>query len=223
MFEFGVKYKRGKRTFVYTFLEYGALLSLIGFGLIYLAWSVNYGPLKGRAEAYLGGHPDWFVNTGMLAEWILILGIGFLIVGYLRANLMYRQYKFLLSEHGFHISKGIFFINERTVPYQQISNVHIARPYLYRFVGLARLDIITTSDTDISESEVKAKNFYIPLIDLKIARALSHQLLTYTSESGKGQKIKKLVVSEREKGSDDVSDEEGDTDIEDDESEKEGD
>jgi uncharacterized membrane protein YdbT with pleckstrin-like domain len=92
-------------------------------------------------------------------------------------NVHYRMYKFIIDDYAFHLHKGIFFIREVTIPYQQISNVYIGRPYTYRMFGIAQLDIITTADMEGLDISKNKKKSLIPVIDIQIARYLSRHLL----------------------------------------------
>ncbi len=87
-----------------------------------------------------------------------------------------------MDEYAIHLHRGLFFIRESTVPYGQISNVQIDRPYHYRMFGIAHIEIITNAGQNSSESD-KKKNFLIPTIDIKIARLLSKHLLLKGSQS----------------------------------------
>jgi hypothetical protein len=75
----------------------------------------------------------------------------------------------------------------------QISNVHIARPYHYRLFGIAKFDIVTAADRDLdrSEKDHKSKVFFLPIVDINIARTLSKQLLQAASKSRKGEHVYK--------------------------------
>lgn len=209
MFELDTKYKRGKKTFIFLYVCYGWWLTLIGAGFLYLSYAVAYGPLKQFAADFLLAHSDWFIDSGMIAKWSLMLGFSFLIIAGLRVAEVYMHFKFILDDHSFNLERGLFFTRETTIPYQQISNVHIARPYHYRLFGIAQLDIVTAADKSLSHGEGKkdSKEFLIPIIDASIAKALSKQLIIYASKSRKGEEIE-----EDEPEVIDATDESGDND-----------
>ncbi len=190
MFELDKKYKSGGRALFYLFIRHGWFFILSGLGLILLSYEMYFGRLKTFTTDFLASHSDWYIDDFMISEWIFLLGISVIIVGYLVGNVHYRSYKFKLDEHAFHLRRGLFFIHETTIPYQQISKVTISRPYHYLFFGVAELDIVTADDRSDSNNKVKASKFLIPVISSPIARALSKQLLTYASMSRKGQSIK---------------------------------
>ncbi|MES2436544.1 MAG: PH domain-containing protein [Patescibacteria group bacterium] len=177
---------------MYLFYSYGWWLTGIGLGLIYLSWAMYFGHLNTAATEFLGNHPEWFIDVGMLSQWCVLFGISFIFVAYLRANVMYRSYKFILDEYALHLHRGILFIHETTIPYQQISNVHIDRPYHFRMCGLARLDIVTSSDNSREEMQAKNRKFLIPIIDIKVARKLSKILLEGTVHNNQARFRKDL-------------------------------
>ncbi len=189
MLAFEKKHKRGTKTFLYTLIAHNWLMILIGLGFLYLSWAIYFGNLRDFTESFLNQHADWYTTVSMLSEWILLVGISVLFVAYLRASVHYRYYKFILDEYAVHLHKGLFFIRETTIPYAQISNVHILRPYHFRLLGIAQLDVVTAADKSMEAHEIRTKKFFIPIIDTKIARVLARQLLECADKSRKGQYI----------------------------------
>lgn len=178
MLELEEIYKRGKRTFVFLMFKYGWWIFALAIGLGYLAFSVYFGKLHDPVGDFLNKHSDWYVDSSMLSLWIFLIAVSLLLFGYLKVNVHYRQYKFMLDEHAFHLRKGLFFVKEITIPYGQISNVHIGRPYHYRIFGIAELDILSTSGGIVKRKE---KNYLIPVLDLSLARELSKHLVRMSS------------------------------------------
>ncbi len=87
----------------------------------------------------------------------------------------------MLDEHAFYVRRGIFFIRETVIPYRQIQNVEINRPWLYRIIGLAELDLTTLSVPElnvhhVSKKPEKKKNL-LPVIDYRIAKILARNLV----------------------------------------------
>jgi uncharacterized membrane protein YdbT with pleckstrin-like domain len=187
MFELEKKYKGGHRTHVYLLFTKGWLFILGGIVFLYLSGSMYFGKLNQPTTDLLNRHPEWFVTTDMLALWTLLIGLSFLFVAYLAASVHHRYYKFMLDKHAVHLHRGWFFIRETTIPYHQISNVHIARPYHYRMMGLAQLDIVTAADKDIEKIGHRSKTFLMPVIDISLARNLSRFLLDASVKSRRGK------------------------------------
>lgn len=208
MFELDQKYKCGWKTSIFLFISYGWWLALLGVGFVYLAWTEYYGPLRSFLESFLARHPDWYLDVTMLSEWTLLIGLSFLFIAYLRAATIHRSYKFMLDEHAFHLRRGLFFVQETSIPYQQISKVNISRPYHYRMFGVSELDIITADDRNDSYMKTKSSAFLIPVIDTSIAKALSKQLMGYASMIKHGQKIEE--PEEFEEGEEEDYDDEED-------------
>jgi len=174
--ELDTKYHSGKRTFVYLFIRRGWWLVLIGALLCYLAYEISFGPLQAGAAQFFAAHPSWYLDTTMVSQWILFAGVAFILIAYLRASVIYRSYVFHLDEHALHLRRGLIRVQEITIPYHQINNIHIEQPYHWRFLGLAQLDItIASSHSSLSKIRTQ-KDFLIPHIDTSIARALSRFL-----------------------------------------------
>lgn len=187
MIEFEEIQTRGPKTKLFLLFTYGWLLFLLGILTMLVVWQMNFGFLHSYTLAVLDYFKEYYISVTMLSEWLAILAFGFLILGYLRGNLMFRNYKFFLDDHAFHLRRGIFMVKEVTIPYHQISNVHIIRPYHYRFLGLAQVDIATASDKRIHHSKVK--DCLIPVIDYKIAKILSKQLISFADRVKQGEDI----------------------------------
>ncbi len=209
MFEFDKKYRRGKKTFFFLYIKHAWLFVLVSAGLSYLAWSIYAGGLNPRAEDFFGGHPDWYITPTMFAEWVLMLAVSVLLIGSMRARIMYAHYKFLLDDHAFNLQQGFFFTRETTIPYQQISNVNITRPYHYRIFGIAQLDILTAADKSaMTESKKDAKKMLIPVIDVSIARELSKQLMECASRKRRGEDLGDIGRAEALADESDLADDE---------------
>lgn len=187
MLEFDEMYTRGGRTKLFILLKYGWFLTLLAIMTVFAIWEINFGFLHGYTLAILDYFKEYYVDTEMLSEWLGILALGLIILAYLRGSIMFRNYKFLLDDHAFHLQRGIFLVKEVTIPYHQISNVHIIRPYHYRVFGLAQVDIATASDRRIHHSKVK--DCLIPMIDYSLAKMLSKQLISYADRVKDGEDL----------------------------------
>jgi uncharacterized membrane protein YdbT with pleckstrin-like domain len=199
--ELDKKYRSGKRTFVYLFIRFGWWMLLIGAALCYVAFEVNFGQWDMNATQFLAAHPDWYVTTGMLAQWFLYAALGCFLLAYLRASVLYRGYVFHVDEHALHLRRGLIRVQEITIPYHQISNIHIEQPYHWRFLGLAQLDITIASSRESLSKVMKRQDFLIPYIDKSVARALSHFLVREAS----GEEDETDDEFEEEDDSEDIS------------------
>lgn len=211
MFELHKKHRRGKKTFFYMYIIYGWWMSLISIGIVYLVWLMNYGTLRLPVESFLADHKAWYVDISLLTEWFLLLAFSIVFIAYIRARVLYRHYRFTLDEHAFHLRRGLFFVQETTIPYQQISNVHIARPYHFRVFGIAQLDIVSAADKSVERNEMRAKKFLIPIIDTAVARILSRQLMEYAARTRKGLDVIEEDDSEDAEDEYEDEDEDGET------------
>lgn len=176
MIELDTKYRSGKRTFVYLFLRRGWWLIIIAAALLYAAYEIYFGQLQSGATQFLAAHPSWYVSPQMVSQWLLFFAIAVLLVAYLRASVLYREYSFHVDQHALHLRRGLIRVQEITIPYHQISNIHIEQPYHWRFLGLAELDITISSSRESLSKVMKRQDFLIPCIDRSLARELSHFL-----------------------------------------------
>ena len=201
MIEYDTKYRAGKRTFTYLFIRRGWVLILFCVLLSYLSYEMYFGQMQGATANFLAGHPDWYISVGMISEWILFAAIAFLLIAYLRASVLYREYSFHLDEHALHLRRGLIRVQEITIPYHQISNIHIEQPYHWRFLGLAELDITIASSRESLSRVMKRQDFLIPYIDKSVARELSHFLARQAS----GEEDETGDEFEEEDDSEDIS------------------
>lgn len=215
MFEFEQKYKRGKKTFFFLYLKHGWTFNLAGFLLLLLAWAVYYGPLYPATAGFLSNHENWYISAAMLSQWLVLIAAASLIMALLEAHVLYAHYKFLLDDHAFNLYKGVFFIRETIIPYQQISNVNITRPYHYRIFGISQLDILTAGDKGNSQQEEGAKKnraLLIPIIDAHIARDLARQLMECASKKRKGEDVRDTIIEITEDKTDEDEDDDDNAD-----------
>lgn len=202
----GKKLYRGKKTFFFILLTKGWLFLLLGGGFLYLAWHVMYGELRVSADTYLSNNPQWGFDAPQVAQLLLIVGLGLILMAYLRARVLYRHHRFELDEFALNVHRGLYFTHETTIPYHQISNVYIVRPYHYKIFGIARLDIITAADRGLELDESRSRKFLIPVIDITIARKLSRYLLEKAAQ--KRQSIREDIDDEDEDEEDDTEEDE---------------
>lgn len=180
MIEFGTKYRPGRRTFIYLLIKDCWWLWGLGIAFGYLAFAMYAGSLNAWAVQFLASNPQWFIDVGMLSQWAALFSAAFFLIAYLRVSVEYRRYSFRVDDHAFHLNRGLIRLQEITIPYKQISNVHIEQPYLWRLWGLAKLDITISNSRDALRLR-KRREFLIPCIDKSLARTLSHFLVKQAS------------------------------------------
>lgn len=180
MLQLNKTYKLGKKTFWLFFFKYAKWMVFVSALLAYGLWSSYYGTLAPKADELLNTYASYLPKE-MVAMWIALTIFSIMFVGFLRAYVMYRQYKFMLDESAFHVKKGIFMIKQIVIPYHQIQNVEIRQPYLHRFLGLAAIDIIIPSNSP--DGRDTTKNL-LPVIDKKVAGILAHELIRRGSRGG---------------------------------------
>lgn len=139
---------------------------------------------------FLATHFDGIISKGLLTLWLTLGIISMLVILMIGLYEHYAQHKFMLDDHSFHVRRGIFMIKEKVIPYRHIQNVDIEQPYHYRIFGVARMNITTARLDTFAEQEVDGdpkkakkylshdKNNLIPIIDKKIAKDLTHYLVS---------------------------------------------
>lgn len=182
--ELNKRYTFGRRTFWFLFLKNGKLITLIILGLLFTAVAINVGNTNNTTSEFLSTHWGGVITVGMLTQWILLLAAAAIIFLAIMMYEHHAQHKFMLDNHSFHIRRGVLMIKEKVIPYRHIQNVDLEQPYHYRLFGVVRLNI-TTARVDTFETEFdkhKGKKHdhqhLIPLMDKKIAKELSHFLVT---------------------------------------------
>lgn len=173
-------YRPGKRTFFYLWGNYAWWLTGLCILFGYITYELYFGSWKAPVTKFLTDG-QWYLDAATFAQWAALTSLSFLIIAFLRVSVMYRQYSFYLDDYAFHLRRGIFRIQEITIPYSQISNVHIEQPYLWRLQGLAELDITVSNGPEFSHIK-KRSEFLVPCIDKPRAKALSHFLIEMASQ-----------------------------------------
>ena len=174
-------YRLGKKTFWLFLLRSGKYFILFLAFSVFLTYKIAWGSFHNWFYNFLNvTHANWYFSPQLFFEALWLLIAGSMLIVFLRAWVLYRQYKFMLDEHAFHVRRGIFLVKEIVIPYHHIQNVEIKQPYFYRFIGLAELDITTLGNNASIESDLKKhkeKSNLLPIIDHRIAKALAHELV----------------------------------------------
>ena len=181
--ELNKKYTFGRRTFWFLFLKNGKLATFSVLAIIASIVCIHVGETSVFVENFLASHFDGIVTTTMLTQWLVLILLAVIIFISVIMYEHHAQHKFMLDNHSFHIRRGILMVKEKVIPYRHIQNVDLEQPYHYRLFGVVRLNITTARvDTFESESEKNKKKHdhqhLIPLMDKKIAKELSHFLVT---------------------------------------------
>jgi uncharacterized membrane protein YdbT with pleckstrin-like domain len=171
------KYTLGKKAFWFLFIKHNVKFFLFLLILGVITYFINTASFKDWLSIV-----DTVITVGILNLWVISLIVSIVILVFVSTIERYIQHRFLLSEHSFHVRRGIFMVKEKVIPYRHIQNVDIDRPYHYRILGLSKLDI-TTARTDNFEDE---KSNLIPLIDKNLAKKLSEFLIKQGVQSHNG-------------------------------------
>lgn len=174
-------HKLGKKTFWIFLLRHSKLFTIIFILAAWFTYAVSWGSMQESYQNFFIKHADWYLSPRLFMSTLWMAIVGYLLVIVLYSWVIYRQYKFMLDEHAFYVRRGIFFIRETVIPYRQIQNVEINRPWLYRIIGLAELDLTTLSVPElnvhhVSKKPEKKKNL-LPVIDYRIAKILARNLV----------------------------------------------
>ena len=87
-----------------------------------------------------------FVSNGIFA--LIAIGIVIFMIAFVKSSLEYRNLSFTLEELNLKIKRGILSTTETSTPYRQIQGVEIERSVNYKMVGLSRLVLNTTKETE---------------------------------------------------------------------------
>lgn len=126
------------------------------------------------------------IGAALLPQVFIFVMIGYFVVTFLAALLMYNNFFYQIDEDGLTIESGIIHKYQVTVPYDQIQNVNIERTLLDRVLGVSRVSIETAGanaavpGTTSMGNRMRAEA-YLPGIDMKQAAKI-HDLLIDLSE-----------------------------------------
>jgi membrane protein YdbS with pleckstrin-like domain len=177
-------HRLGKKTFWLFLLNSGNFFLVLFSLALWFTYSISFTDKKTSFENFFINHPNLYIDGQFVVMMLWLTLLGYFMVVILRAWVLYRQYKFMLDENAFYVRRGIFFIKEVVIPYRQIQNVEIKRPYLYRFIGLAQLDTTTIGGESAILTSGKKKRNLLPIVDYHIAKALAHELVHRGGGSG---------------------------------------
>lgn len=98
---------------------------------------------------------------------VVLLG-GALVV--LWATLFYERYFYLVGEDGVYINRGIWFKNNRTIPYERIQHISVTRGPIMILFGISDINIFTAGTGSLGSSAASrglfgAEGFIPGLVD----------------------------------------------------------
>jgi putative membrane protein len=114
-----------------------ALIAIIGVLVVNLRDQLLEGLLGGPNE----DDPfRWLTESGLF--WVVALGVlGVLILFVLGFYLSWRMHSFRITDKLVEVRSGILFRTNRRAPLDRIQDINIARPFIPRLVGAAKLEI----------------------------------------------------------------------------------
>ena len=112
-----------------------------------------------------------------LLSWIsgLIIGL-FLaslimfVVGYIVALLVYDNYTVTIEEFDLKLKRGIFNLEEISIPFRHMQDVNVDRSLLYRLLGISRVIIDSAGQAD--KSEQNKTHILLDPIDKDLAESI---------------------------------------------------
>jgi uncharacterized membrane protein YdbT with pleckstrin-like domain len=168
--------RRGRRTLIIILIL--RLLPTFLILLVLLGLAVSKGVI---VQSFKTASPESLQAIDSLFSYIafggVILFTFLLFVLFIAAFLEYYGLSFMFDQGGFKTRKGIFHLNEQSIPFQQIQNVDIKRPLLYRFLGVSRMVILTAGRDDIPSDGHDSNSIVIDLIDKYQAEEIHDELL----------------------------------------------
>ena len=127
--------------------------------------------------------PDIIPFINLAINWGLFGGFLFMIISFALAifitSLDYFTFYFMLDDHGLCMKQGILNKQEISIPYRQIQDINIDRPFLYQIFGVCRLNIITAGQDNDHDNDQTEANF--PIVDKGMAYDLREQLLRHSN------------------------------------------
>lgn len=128
--------------------------------------------------------PEIIPLVDVILNWALLIGFVSIILSVSLAILItcleYFSFYFMLNEHGLCMKEGILNKKEISIPYRQIQDINIDRPFIYQILGVCKLNILTAGqDSDHSQEHKSEANF--PIIDKDLAYNLRDALLSHTN------------------------------------------
>jgi uncharacterized membrane protein YdbT with pleckstrin-like domain len=144
----------GHKAFVLILLTRGGpglVLFVLGFILALIRPVIESGIVTGPVAFGPTGAADpavvaLYVGYGLSA--IFIVSLVAMIVGLVIGYLEYINYTYIIEEFGIRTSRGILHRHEISILYRQIQDINIDRSLFYRFIGLARLVLLTAGQEE---------------------------------------------------------------------------
>ncbi len=177
MIQPGQKHHLGDKALFFMLLQNisPAIFLLFVVFIIAIAWDTlsqglaNTGDVLGQFPFLAGSSIASLMPSFILI--IIFLAIILGCLGALIALLKYRFFTFTVEEFDLRLKKGIFNIEEITIPYRQMQNVDVVRSLLYRIFGISKLIIMSAGHDEDPTDEATTSTVFNP-IDRNLAEEI---------------------------------------------------
>lgn len=85
-------------------------------------------------------------GTGQQPDWVYLAATIYGIVTGGWSILSWYRETYQLDSKVLHITKGVFTVTQRTIPLKKINNIKIEQSWLYRLLGIANVELLSTPE-----------------------------------------------------------------------------
>lgn len=131
-----------------------------------------------------------FIIGSFMMPYIFVPAIAlYVIVLYITAEVVYRNFHYSLSNTGLEKEHGVLHKKAVSVPYNQIQNINVSRTLIDRILGISRISIETAGRSDLAPRAIVGhqKTYAeadLPGLTLGVAEELHDVLLEVASSDG---------------------------------------
>ena len=138
---------------------------------------------QGVGNVFSLNTPDIIQISDFILNWAIFGSFVFVALLFALALLItsidYFTFYFMIDNSGLCIKKGLVDKQEISIPYKQIQDIDIDRPFIYQMFGVCRLNILTAGQDSDHDNDPTEANF--PIIDKDLAYNLRETLLGHSS------------------------------------------
>ena len=120
---------------------------------------------------------DFILNWAILGSFVFVTLLS--ILALLITSIDYFTFYFMIDNSGLCIKQGLVDKQEISIPYRQIQDIDIDRPFIYQMFGVCKLNILTAGQDNDHDNDPTEANF--PIIDKDLAYDLRKILLGHSN------------------------------------------
>ncbi|MCZ8511482.1 PH domain-containing protein [Paenibacillus filicis] len=121
-------------------------------------------------------------GTGQQPDWVYLVATVYGVVTGCWSILSWFRETYQLDFKELHITKGVFTVTQRTIPFMKINNIRIEQSWLYRLLGIANVELQTSDSNADADARLVTSQKMAELLKKSIRLIENQSVIPLTIE-----------------------------------------